>query len=58
MEGGKNQISMLIFDALLVGLRCRNPPRNLSQLKAREIPLIETLIFDFFNGGGCSMNIP
>jgi hypothetical protein len=39
-----------------VGLRCRNPPRYLSQLKAREIPLIETpsgqelcpLIFDFF----------
>jgi hypothetical protein len=25
-----------------VGLRCRNPPRHLSQLKAREIPLIET----------------
>jgi hypothetical protein len=23
-----------------VGLRCRNPPRHLSQLKAREIPLI------------------
>jgi hypothetical protein len=25
-----------------VGLRCRNPPRHLSQLKAQEIPLIET----------------
>jgi hypothetical protein len=25
-----------------VGLRCRNPHRHLSQLKAREIPLIET----------------
>ena len=24
------------------GLECRNPPRHLSQLKAREIPLIET----------------
>ena len=25
-----------------VGLRCRNPPRHLSQLKARVIPLIQT----------------
>jgi hypothetical protein len=25
-----------------VGLRCRNPPSQLSQLKARKIPLIET----------------
>ena len=25
-----------------MGLRCRNPPRHLSQLKARKIPLIET----------------
>jgi hypothetical protein len=25
-----------------VGLRCKNPPSQLSQLKARKIPLIET----------------
>ena len=25
-----------------VGLRCRNPPRHLSQLKTRAIPLTET----------------
>jgi hypothetical protein len=35
----KIQISKLIFDTLLW---CRNPPRHFSQLKAREIPLIET----------------
>jgi hypothetical protein len=29
-----------------VGLRCRNPPRHLNQLKAREIALIDTPKWD------------
>jgi hypothetical protein len=33
-----------------VGLRCRNPPRHFSQLKARPILLIETFEFSFVEG--------
>jgi hypothetical protein len=35
------QISKLIFENPTVGLRCINPPRHFSQLKAMPIPLIE-----------------
>jgi hypothetical protein len=37
----KSNIKVDISDAV-VGLRCRNTLRHLSQLKVRKIPLIET----------------
>jgi hypothetical protein len=41
LHKNKSNINVNIWHPA-VGLRCRNPPRHLSQLKAQEIPLTET----------------